>query len=125
MLNLKDACGKRYRIQYDLTWKLERPEFRTPETEPWYYELRSNTACLYPYSEDEFCVLWTGVGTQALKGLSLRHKRLDGEVQYFFANSALKSVLSHVRFNKKRQVTDAMREAGKRLARTYGFKSSK
>ena len=122
MLNLKDACGKRYRIQYDSSYKLEHPEFRGTDDEPWYYELRSKTACLYAYNQDEFCVLWTGIGSKALKGLSLRHKRLDGEIVYFFANNALQSVLSHVEFYKKRQVTDAMREAGKRLAGKYGYK---
>jgi hypothetical protein len=125
MLNLKDACGKRYRIYIDLSHQVERSEFKTDGAEPWYYELHSTSSYLYPYDETVFCVLWTGAGTKALKALSLRHKRLDGEVLYFFVNSALQSVLSAVRFNKKRQVTDAMREAGKRLATKYGFKSHK
>lgn len=122
MLNLKTECGKRYKVLQDESWKLERSDFKTPEDEPWYYELRSKTACLYPFTTEEFCVLWTGLGSKELKRLSLRHKRLDGEVLYFFNNSALKAVLSHVEFYKKRQVTDAMREAGKRLAQRYGFK---
>ena len=91
--------------------------------DPWCWELRSRTACLYPKTENAFCVLWTGKGSKALKRLAERVHSLDGEVLYYFANSALESVLSNVKFSKKRQITDEMRERGRKLAATYGFKS--
>lgn len=112
MINLQNEA-KRYRVFV---------EEGGVKTDPWCWELRTKEAILYPKTANSFAILWGGKGSKALKSLCQSEKRLDGEVLYIFHNNALQDCLSAVRFAKKRQVTEAMRQAGKKLAASYGFK---
>lgn len=126
MINLKSEFGKQYKVFYDPSWDAEtaehRTELRQTGQEPWYYELRGPQVVISPRSADTVSAHWIGIGSKPLSAACLQSRRLDGEVLYIIANSALRSVLDNVHVYRKRQVTEAARARGRALAAKYGYR---